>query len=256
MTIDKSKVAQRFSLSAHQYDQLATFQNQIGVRLLDRIPGSLTGHLVDLGCGTGKLLARLESTERFFLTGIDLAPGMLTEAKKVTSAELHLGDIESTSFAENSFDAAISNAVLQWCDLDNAVKETARILKPDGLFFLTLFGPQTLQSWRKALSSVDASLKPRVHTFPSKEKLTQTLQKHQFHDIDFVVETTQQSFSSVQAMLKSVRRLGASYAGPDTMGFSKPHYRKFLASLESFRNRAGEYCLTYETFFVSCRLSR
>jgi len=42
--------------------------------------------------------------------------------------------------------------MLQWCDdLDSAFREVRRVLKPDGLFAFTTFGPDTLRELRARL---------------------------------------------------------------------------------------------------------
>jgi malonyl-CoA O-methyltransferase len=53
-----------------------------------------------------------------------------------------------------SVDLAVSNLMLQWCDLDLAFAEIRRVLKPDGFVSFTTFGPDTLRELRAAWAAV------------------------------------------------------------------------------------------------------
>jgi SAM-dependent methyltransferase len=61
--------------------------------------------LLELGCGTGSILARITSVP--FLTGLDISPEMLSVAReKVPDAQLVQGDMKAFSLAE-TFDVVI-----------------------------------------------------------------------------------------------------------------------------------------------------
>jgi len=72
--------------------------------------------VIDLGCGTGELTARLaEALPGSLVTGIDSSPEMLERAKKYASDRLRfaLGPIESV---RGEWDLVFSHAALQWVD--------------------------------------------------------------------------------------------------------------------------------------------
>ena len=69
-----------------------------------------TGHIVDIGCGTGEMLARLKTPGRT-LTGFDFSSVALGLAAKRTDAELILGDIHDHDFT--GYDFAVMTEVLE-----------------------------------------------------------------------------------------------------------------------------------------------
>ncbi|UTW04724.1 methyltransferase domain-containing protein [Amphritea atlantica] len=96
-----------------------------------------SGHRVlDVACGTG-ILARTVAatvTEPGSVTGLDLSPGMLAMARQLApSIDWQLGSAESLPFADNSFDAVVSQFGLMFFqDRRSALKEMMRVLTPGG----------------------------------------------------------------------------------------------------------------------------
>ena len=103
---------------------------------IDRFrPGAAT--LLELGCGTGSILARLPSVPS--LTGLDRSPGMLAVARqKVPGARLVEGDMTSFSLDER-FDVVVCvfdslNHLLSFGDWRSMFDAVHRHLVDDGLF--------------------------------------------------------------------------------------------------------------------------
>lgn len=253
MAIEKSRVARKFSLSASRYDQNAKVQNEIGDRLLESIPADVRGTLVDLGCGTGRLLKKLQAENRFQLTGVDFAPGMIDIARQQTTAALSLADIEATRLPANSFDIAISNAAIQWCRLELAFREAFRILKPTGHFLFTTFGPETLIHWRKAWNETMPESHSRIHDFADQPTVVSTLKQVGFVDVKIQQRVVDAFFDDVREMLDSVRKLGASFSGEKNSYMGKEAYKQFMQNLKSTSQLDGQLASTYEVYFVSCQ---
>lgn len=78
--------------------------------------------IIDLGAGSGESVRRLRALG-FDAIGIDLEPG----------ADVECGDILAPPFGDASFDAALSEcAFFLTGDLERALRETARLLRPGG----------------------------------------------------------------------------------------------------------------------------
>jgi len=123
--------------------------------------------VLDLGCGTGQLLARIAGELRpRRLAGCDYSSGMLTHAAErlrdgsavpvqvggtstpaahgATPAGLALvcGDALRLPFASGAFDAVVSTEAFHWFpDQDAALAEIARVLRPDGTLLLGFVNP-------------------------------------------------------------------------------------------------------------------
>ena len=95
MKLAKQQIARQFSRAAGTYDLAAQLQNEMASQLIDAIPADLKGTLVELGCGTGWALEQIAMLDRFELTAVDIAPGMIEVAQqRVPSATFHCCDLE------------------------------------------------------------------------------------------------------------------------------------------------------------------
>jgi demethylmenaquinone methyltransferase/2-methoxy-6-polyprenyl-1,4-benzoquinol methylase len=106
-------------------------------RLIDSLPDVRSPVCVDLACGTGDLARRLA---RRFPSGRvvaqDLTPAMLDEARRRTvepNVCYERRDIADTGLGDASIDLVTGGYALRNApDLDEAISETARILRPGG----------------------------------------------------------------------------------------------------------------------------
>ncbi|MFN3190230.1 MAG: methyltransferase domain-containing protein [Aureliella sp.] len=269
--IQKERVALQFSRAADRYDSYASVQLQMAEQLIRWLTVQATANpptlppvdgsrnLVDLGCGTGALLAQLEALlkdhweQHWELHGADLAEGMVRTASKHTSAQLTCCDLESTPYSEQFFDVVVSNATLQWCDAASAFAEVFRLLKPGGLFVFSTLGPETLREWREALNSIGMP-QQRVHRFSETDAVTEMLETQGFGiekmDRAFLLD----EYPSPLEMVRSVRAIGASNAniGPGESYFGRSQYRNFLNVLDAQSDTQG-CSATYEALWFQCR---
>jgi trans-aconitate 2-methyltransferase len=100
--------------------------------LVDPVPG---GEVIDLGCGTGELTARLHAHTRAATTlGVDASEAMLAKARPLVGGGLgfELRDIGRFD-TEAGFDVVFANASLQWVpDHPRLLRQLARGLRPGG----------------------------------------------------------------------------------------------------------------------------
>jgi trans-aconitate 2-methyltransferase len=93
------------------------------------------GTVVDLGCGTGELTARLHAhTAAATTLGLDSSPAMLEQARRseTDTVRFELGGIE-TFDAPGAYDVAFSNAALHWVPNHPALLRRLRnSLRPGG----------------------------------------------------------------------------------------------------------------------------
>lgn len=115
--------------------------------LLDFL-GDVEGlRVLDAGCGAG-YLARLLAQKGATVQGVDLSPALLSfakqeEAQEPLGIEFHEADLADLSaFAEDSFDAVVSNVALQ--DVHRyreALGEISRVLQAGGRFIFSITHP-------------------------------------------------------------------------------------------------------------------
>ena len=93
--------------------------------------------IADVGCGTGAILKQLGNPEKN--VGIDLAPEAISFCRQRGLNNVQQGDIHALPFLDASFDAVICSSVLyhQWVgDVEGAVQEMHRVLRPDGTLLI------------------------------------------------------------------------------------------------------------------------
>lgn len=141
----KNNTRQFFNTIAPQWDELK--KEVMGSFNLDSIIKEKLGKtktVLDLGCGTGALLATLSQGETKSLIGVDSSPQMLEQARSRLSGtshtDLRLGELEHIPLKSNAVDSAVMNMVLHHISQPGqSISEAWRVLKPGGMFILTDF---------------------------------------------------------------------------------------------------------------------
>jgi ubiquinone/menaquinone biosynthesis C-methylase UbiE len=95
--------------------------------------------VLDIGCGTGKLLRRAHTYwPEAQLIGVDPANGMIEMAKRLTpNATFSTGMAEALPLQDASVELALSTSSFHhWQDQAAGLREIARVLRPGGYFIL------------------------------------------------------------------------------------------------------------------------
>ncbi len=95
--------------------------------------------IIDIGCGTGRLLRKIEKIwPKAQLIGIDPSEGMIEKAKKLTpKAKFYIARAESIPLPDNSVDMILSTLSFHhWSDQPQGVSEIWRVLKPKGRLYI------------------------------------------------------------------------------------------------------------------------
>ncbi len=109
-------------------------------RLIDAL-GGVAGRVLDAGCGTGGLLARLaRQRPDLSLTGLEWESTAATRAAAKSNALIARGSVNALPFTDASFDAAISADVLCHRAVDPriALGELARVIRPGGRLIVNM----------------------------------------------------------------------------------------------------------------------
>jgi SAM-dependent methyltransferase len=96
--------------------------------------------VLDAGCGTGGFIKRLKGRySRWTFTGIDFSPVACSLARQRTEATILQGSILDLPFEDHTFDCVVTADVLYHLQEDTlALKEIARVLKPEGILLINL----------------------------------------------------------------------------------------------------------------------
>ncbi len=106
--------------------------------------------VLEVGCGTGLIMRGLEETAGR-ITGLDISPGMLKEARE-RGFEVVEGNAEQLPFDDESFDLVYSFKVLAHVpDIVKAMKEMGRVLRPGGYLVAEFYNTLSLRRFAKRI---------------------------------------------------------------------------------------------------------
>jgi SAM-dependent methyltransferase len=105
--------------------------------------------VLEVGCGMGQFAERVGQELDTELVAVDLAPRMVELARE-RDVDARVADVQALPFADGEFSCAISNWMLYHVpDLDAAVRELARVLRPGGRLVAATLGEENLADlWR------------------------------------------------------------------------------------------------------------
>jgi ubiquinone/menaquinone biosynthesis C-methylase UbiE len=110
-------------------------------RLLAAIHLPERANVLDLGCGTGRLLDRLAASQPDLRgIGLDFSEVMLRQARRTSRHRTQLifvsGAVAPLRFADEQFDAVFSTfSFMHYPEPESAIAEIRRVLRPGGRFY-------------------------------------------------------------------------------------------------------------------------
>jgi ubiquinone/menaquinone biosynthesis C-methylase UbiE len=98
-------------------------------------------YVLDVGCGTGYAACLLAKEYHVNVAAVDITPTVLEEARKRVAREkvsnkvkVIEADAHALPFPHDTFDVALAESVLVFCEKAKVSSEIYRVLKPDGFF--------------------------------------------------------------------------------------------------------------------------
>ena len=152
--------------NAQDYSQNSSAQQRWAHELIDKLHLRGDEHILDIGCGDGKVTAELaRRVPRGFLIGIDSSREMVwfarekfPEADRTNLSFLHV-DASAMQFQEQ-FDVVFSNAALHWVVNHRPVLQgISRALKPSGRILLQMGGRGNAAGMLRAVEEVASNAK-------------------------------------------------------------------------------------------------
>lgn len=254
-TFSQAHIKQHFNHAAIQYEEAAVLQKQVAKDVDDRLDliTLQPKTILDIGSGTGFLTRHLEQRyPEAHCIGIDLSNQMAQIAQQRSlrkptnwfkqlfsqAAPTHFinGNANQLPITDQSVDLIVTNLMLQWCDdLDQVFKEFRRVLKPEGLFMMTTFGPDTLKELRQAWAKVDDN--QHVNTFIDMHDIGDALIRNGFGQPVLDVEHFTLTYDKPIGVLKDLKAIGATRVGqaqPDQSGTGLTGKQRFTQMLEAY----------------------
>lgn len=181
--MNKTSVS-NYDWNSSLYQEKHAFVWHYGENLLKLLNPQSKERILDLGCGTGQLTAKIAEAGAEVI-GIDSAPEMIEQAQQnYPQLQFKVADAKNFQLSQ-PVDAVFSNAVLHWIpQADEVINSIHESLKIGGRFIAEFGGKGNIESIVKALYQalekigVDAALNPWY--FPSIGEYASKLEKQGF----------------------------------------------------------------------------
>jgi SAM-dependent methyltransferase len=222
---DPDQHARRASSFGSQAAAYAEFRPDYPVALLEwglaAVRDAPNLRVLDIGAGTGKLTAGLHALG-VRVVAVEPDPAMLAELRATLPDVAALpGTAESIPLADASVDAVFVGQALHWFDLDRALPEIGRVLRPGGSLVAAWNTYDDRVPWVARMCSVTDAVSRSVHIRAPKPPLDD------FGAVD-EAEFPHQARRTVDSMLSTV-------ATQSSMIVSTPEERdQKLAQLREF----------------------
>lgn len=254
--MDKRQIRRAFSRAADTYDEAAVVQRRVVAELIDRL-GAIRhapSRVLEAGSGTGHGARELRRLyPKATVLCLDLALPMLQRASRQRgwfARERYVaGDMEQLPLAAGVVDMVFSSSSLQWCRLDRAFAEFARVMAPRSLLMFATFGPDTLGELRSAWREIDDGA--HVHGLTDMHDVGDELVRQGFTDPVMDVESLRVTYREVSSLMRDLKALGSNNADPArARGLTgKGKLAALKRALEARRNREGLVECSYEIVY-------
>lgn len=122
---------ERLAARNHAYRQLVEGLNAEEVAF-EAVAEVSPRTVLEVGCGMGEIAERIQKELRADVRAIDISERMV-ELTRERGVRAEVGDVQSLGLADDELDCVVANWVLYHVpDIDKAVREIARVLKPGG----------------------------------------------------------------------------------------------------------------------------
>ena len=131
-------------------------------------------NILELGCGNGLLWKNNEESinETLSITLSDFSEGMLLCAKQNINNEnikYEIIDIQNIPYENESFDIIISRHMLYHVpDIDKALSEVKRVLRPGGKFYVSTNGKEHMQELETLVTGYDKNINFDLQKYANK----------------------------------------------------------------------------------------
>jgi demethylmenaquinone methyltransferase/2-methoxy-6-polyprenyl-1,4-benzoquinol methylase len=217
----KEQVAAMFDNIAPKYDFLNHFLS-FGIdrlwrrKAIKKIDAVAHNNILDIATGTGDFAIEALKICPDKIVGVDISEGMLNEGRRKVrelgvekKIELRLGDSESLSFNDNSFDVvSVAFGVRNFENLETGLKEMYRVLKKGGMVCILEFSQPQKFPMKQSYNFYSLYILPFLGRLFSKDKSAYTYLPESVREFPFGEE-----------FKKILRDIGFSQVEEDNLTF-------------------------------------
>lgn len=261
------RIGAAFHRQAGEYDRHASLQRRVVARLERLVAANrrqAPAVALDIGCGTGAMLAALAGLyPHARLCGLDLAFNMARNSARRLGGDALIvnGDAGRLPFGDGTFDLVVSASTFQWVErLDRCFEECRRVLGRGGLLCVAFFGGRTLwelqESYREAVAlrfGANDARRERMQRFREVAEVRSLVSGVGFDRAVIAVETEMEYHPEVGDLLRSIKGIGAATAARSDVGGGLG-WRGLLTDMAAiYRARfmeGGVIPATYEVIYV------
>jgi len=152
--VTQDTVVSHFTARAYKYEDSSKWctDGDMLKTIVQCLSPAADATVLDIACGTG-LISRQFHGKVKCLVGVDITDAMFHKAKSLTDA-LVKSSAERLPFKKGSFDLSLERQGIQFMEAAGAVREMARVTKPNGkvcLIQLCAYGPEDQEEYFEIL---------------------------------------------------------------------------------------------------------
>lgn len=239
----------RFDRAGATYEAAARVQRVVARHLAALCPPALSGHVLEIGAGSGLLTRELAPrlAPGGLYAALDISPGMLENAAMPGAVKL-AADGERPPFRPGTFDFLASASAMHWyADPAASIAADLRLLRPGGGFAIALYVQGTLGELEEASRATGfGSVYPMRPAAFYQELFAQlTNGRVRIEEQRHVV-----TYGSVGELLRALKGAGVTHTPGVKVG-SPSRYRDFVRFYEKRFGDATGVRAGYATLFAS-----
>lgn len=249
----ENKITKSFDDIAAQYHKACPLREEILSRMLERLPLIKIAPeiILDLQALTTTAAPALSTYySNAHIISQDLSQKMLKQGRCYDAHHLVCASGYNIPLENNTVDLVFSCLGLHWYeDMPRLIKEIGRVLKPTGLFFFTLYGPDTLKEFRDAWQGVNDY--SHVQAFFDMHDIGDLLLDSQFQEPVMDMEFITLKYKQINSLIRDLRaQTPTNYLNDSRRGFTpKGEWSLMQKNYEKLRDEKGYLPATCEIIY-------